>query len=224
MKFKHVWMLFALLAVTLLGVSRIQAQAAGEVAPAQHAVEANAAETHTDAPHGEAAGHEKKGLVDPEIGTLIFTILIFVALLVILRATAWNPILSGLKSREQAIREGLEAAAKARAEAEKTARELDAKISEVQRQAAQSLAQAKSDAVKVAEVIRKQAETDATALKNRTLQEIDAAKQQALAEINNHAAELGTSVARKILQREVKAEDQQRLVEQSLAELAASKN
>ncbi len=50
------------------------------------------------------------------------------------------------------------------------------------------------------------AEAEATALKERTLREIEGAKQQALTEINNHAAELGTAVGkRKILQRNVTA-------------------
>jgi F-type H+-transporting ATPase subunit b len=93
-------------------------------------------------------------------------------------------------------------------------------MEQVQREAAQQMTQAKADAVKVADGIRKQAETDSAALKDRTLREIDAAKQQALSEINTHAATLGTAVARKILQRQVNADDQERLVEESLAELA----
>ena len=52
------------------------------------------------------------------------------------------------------------------------------------------------------------AEAESAALKDRTLREIEAAKQQAVTEINNHAAELGTAVARKILQRNVTADDQ----------------
>jgi F-type H+-transporting ATPase subunit b len=160
------------------------------------------------------------GLLDPDLGTAFFTICIFVVLLIILGLTAWKPILSGLKSREQTIRESIEAAQRAKAEAERSSRELEAKMADVQRQASQALAQAKADAVKLADSIRAQAEAESAALKDRTLREIDAAKQQALTEINTHAAELGTAVARKILQRDVTVNDQQRLVEESLAELA----
>jgi F-type H+-transporting ATPase subunit b len=93
-------------------------------------------------------------------------------------------------------------------------------MADVQREASQALAQAKADAVKLADTIRAQAEAESAALKDRTLREIDAAKQQALTEINTHAADLGTAVARKILQRDVTVNDQQRLVDESLAELA----
>jgi len=151
---------------------------------------------------------------------ILTTIAIFVCLLIVLSKVAWKPILNGLQAREKAIRDSIEAAAKAKAEAEKMAGELEARMAEVQRQAAQQLQQAKADALKVADTIRQQAETEAAALKDRTLREIDGAKQQALTEINTHAAELGTAVARKILQRNVTADDQQRLVDESLAELA----
>jgi len=153
-------------------------------------------------------------------GTLISTICVFVGLVIVLRLTAWKPIMAGLKSREQAIRDSIEAAQKAKADAERSTRELQAKMSQVQQEAAQQLTQAKADAVKIADSIRAQAETESAALKDRTLREIEAAKQQALSEINTHAATLGTAVARKILQRQVNADDQQRLVDESLAELA----
>lgn len=154
------------------------------------------------------------------LGTFLFTIAVFICLLIVLRATAWKPILTGLKTREAAIRDSVEAAKRAREEAERSTRELEARMAEAQRQASLQMTQAKADAVKVAEGIRVQAEAEATQLKDRTLREIDAAKQQALTDINNHAAELGTAVARRILQRDVSANDQQRLVEESLAELA----
>lgn len=180
-----------------------------------------AAATTTAAGHA-AAGHAAADPAAEEIhlGTFVVTVVIFVVLLVILRFTAWKPIMKGLQDREHAIRASIEAAKKAKDDADRTTRELEAKMSEVQRQAAQQLAQAKADAQKVADSIRAQAETESAALKERTLREIDAAKQQAVTEINGHAAELGTAVARKILQRNVTAEDQQKLVEESLNEMA----
>ena len=153
-------------------------------------------------------------------GTFIVTILIFLALLAVLAKFAWKPILTGLKNREEAIRDSIEAAKKAQEDAKRTTAELEAKMAEVQRQAASQLAQARVDAQKAADAIKAQAEADSAALKERTIREITAAKQQALSEINTHAAELGTAVARRILQRDINPGDQQKLVDESLAELA----
>ncbi|MEI8196889.1 MAG: F0F1 ATP synthase subunit B [Phycisphaerae bacterium] len=175
-----------------------------------------------------AAGEEKAK--DPlmeetkNISSYVFTILVFLVLLVILRVTAWKPILQGLKSREESIRDSIAAAGKARDEAARTALELESRIAEAQRQGAHALVQAKADALKLADGIKAQAETESAALKERALRDIEAAKQQAIAEINGHAADLGTAIARKILQRNVTVEDQQRLVDESLAQLQTSKN
>ena len=131
-----------------------------------------------------------------------------------------DAIMTGLQNREQAIRDSIEAAKKAKEEAERTTKALEAGMVEARRQAALQLQQARTEAQNAAETIRTQAEAENAALKDRTLREIDAAKRQAVAEINAHGAELGIAVARKILQRNVTADDQQRLVDESLAELA----
>jgi F-type H+-transporting ATPase subunit b len=184
-----------------------------------------AAENHAAGEAGKAAaeGEEHEGSMESKelsLATFLVTVIIFVCLFLVLSKFAWKPIQTGLVNREKAIRDSIEAAQKAKADAEQTTRDLEAKMAEVQRQAAQQLAQAKADAQKIADTIRASAEAESAALKDRTIREIDAAKQQALGEINAHAAELGTAVARKILQRNVTADDQQRLVEQSLSELA----
>jgi F-type H+-transporting ATPase subunit b len=181
--------------------------------PARPGAPAAAAETKAEAPNPVAEELHR--------GTFVVTILIFLILFLVLSKTAWKPIMIGLQNREHAIRDSIEAAKKAKEDADRTTKELETKMADSQRQAALQLQQAKADAQKIADAMRTQAEADALALKDRTLREIDAAKQQAVAEINSHAAELGTAVARKILQRNVTADDQQRLVDESLAEMAA---
>ena len=120
------------------------------------------------------------------------------------------------------IREGVEAAAQARADAERTTRELETRLAEAQAAAALQIQQARADAQKLAEGIRGQAEAEATALKDPALRYIAAAKQQAITQINSHAADLATAVARKILQRNITVEDQDRLVSHSLSEIENS--
>jgi F-type H+-transporting ATPase subunit b len=211
-KILGLWYILAVGLVLLAAAPGSLRAARPEAAPAA------AADT---APAGGVSKGEGDLLGDElQLGTLVVTIIIFVCLFLVLRKWAWKPILMGLQNREQAIRDSIEAAQKAKAEAERTTRELEAKMAEVQRQSSAQLQQAKADAIKVADTIRAQAEAESTALKDRTIREIEAAKQQAVSEINMHAAVLGTAVARKILQRNVTADDQQRLVEESLAEMA----
>lgn len=226
-------------ALAIVALALVASRAALAIPPApEHVATAPAAEAahdaaaHVSAPADEhapaahsAGGHDEgsAALMKPDFVSMGFTIAIFVALVVVLRFTAWKPILQGLKSREESIRNSIEAAAKAKADAEKSTRELEARVAEVQRQAAQQLQQAKADAQKLADGIKAQAESESIALKDRALRDIEAAKGQALAEINAHAAELGVAVARKILQRNITAEDHSRLVEESLTQLGTTK-
>ena len=203
------YVLIAGLLVAAYSPAAFAAQEAGEKAAAVAGGAAHAAEAPADPMKEEMS-----------LGTLIVTILIFICLFLVLKFTAWKPIMLGLQNREQAIQRSIEAAERAKADAERTTRDLEAKMAEVQRQAATQLQQAKADAIKIADSIRAQAEAENAALKDRTLREIDAAKRQAVTEINSHAAVLGTAVAQKILKRHVTADDQQRLVEESLAELS----
>jgi F-type H+-transporting ATPase subunit b len=169
------------------------------------------------------AAPAKKNLIELGFGQLAVTVLVFIGLALVLRKFAWGPILRGLKSREEAIRSSVEAAAKAKADAEKATIVMEEKLAAAQAEAAKQLQAAKADALKIADSIKAQAESDAAALKDRTLRDIEAAKQQALAEINARVADVGISVARKILRREVNVNDQAQLVEESLAQIAAAK-
>ena len=67
----------------------------------------------------------------------------------------------------------------------------------------------------------RRAQAEAEDAKKRAMKDIDTARQQALAEIYQRAAELSTSIAEKILRRNINAEDQKDLVKRSLDELQA---
>ena len=53
-------------------------------------------------------------LLTPSIGLIFWTAIVFIILLVILRAYAWKPILNAVKEREKSIEDSLNAAKKSR--------------------------------------------------------------------------------------------------------------
>lgn len=55
-------------------------------------------------------------LVQPEIGLIFWTSIVFICLLVVLRKFAWKPLVKALDERERSIEEALFAAEKARTE------------------------------------------------------------------------------------------------------------
>ncbi len=169
------------------------------------------------APSGGGGG--AGGLLSIDPGMAFFTLVIFIILLTVLGKFAWRPLLQGLKQREQAIRESVQAAADAQARVDQTRKQLEEKIAEVQRQAAEQLTQAKTEAVRVADMIRRKAETEAQGIKDQAIKDIESARDQALMDIAGRTADLSVAIAGKILRREIGPIDRDRLLQESLGEL-----
>jgi F-type H+-transporting ATPase subunit b len=171
------------------------------------------------APHVIAADTaQKPGLLQPNFFSALWVVIIFVALLVILYPTAWKNVLAGLKAREQRIRTDIAEAEAARARAEATLREYHAQLATAEQKVRDMITQAAAQGEQVANTIRTRAEQEAQEIKERSMREIDSARKQAVADLYEQAATLATSVAEKIIRRNLNAEDQKELVQRSLEE------
>jgi F-type H+-transporting ATPase subunit b len=189
-----------------------------------HTVTAANADHKTAGDH-KAGGHEEhdpKLIPDPgalQIITTVTTLVIFLALLYILSKYAWGPIVSGLKAREDKIRKDIKDAEEARLRADKTLKEYQAQLATAQKQIQDLLAKASADAQTLATSIRMNAQQEAEEAKERNEREIEASKNQAIAEIYEQAANLATTLAEKILRRNLNADDQRELVRSSIEQL-----
>jgi len=150
------------------------------------------------------------------IGNAIWTLVIFVLVVVVLRKYAWGPILANLQKREEFIRDSLHQAEKDRSEAEQRLSEYTQKLDNVRQEAEGLLQQARRDA----EAARKQTLAEARQEANRMIhqarQEIESARDQAVQHLYAEAGALATGVAGRIIQRELKPEDHWDLIQQSL--------
>lgn len=151
--------------------------------------------------------------------TALTTVIVFVLLIIILGKVAWGPIIKGLESREHKIRKDIEEAERARVAAESTLRDYNAKLAQVQSEVQATLAEASKQAERLAENIKVQAQKDAEETKARAVKDIEAARDQAVREVHAQAADLATTVASKILRRNLNPQDQQDLVSESLQQL-----
>ena len=123
-----------------------------------------------------------------------------------------------MKKRSRTILQRAEHAAR---EAAATLQEYENKLAEAQSETARMIEQGKADAQKIAAGIKQQAETDINQMRRRAEADIAAAKQQALNELYAQTADLATSVAGRILQREIAAGDHEKLIEESLKALGS---
>jgi F-type H+-transporting ATPase subunit b len=167
-----------------------------------------------DVEHGESAS--------PFAGTIyqgIAALIAFVVTFVILKKIAWGPILKALNDREAKIRKDLEDAEDARNAADAKLKEIEARLNKASDEAREIVSRAAADAEKVATGIRMQSQQEAEEAKERAVKDIEAARKDAVREVYEQAAGLATSVAEKILRRNLNANDQRDLVEASLNQL-----
>ncbi|MEM9883584.1 MAG: F0F1 ATP synthase subunit B [Planctomycetota bacterium] len=164
----------------------------------------------------KAEGDPKTQLFSRDPFSYVWNLLMFLILLGVLWVFVWPKILGGLQAREQKQLGDLEAAESARSEAEASLAEYKAQLAEARKEAQAIVAEARTAAQQAANADRAKIEAEVASLKDNAQRDIAAAKEQALAEIYGQAATLSTTIAGKILGREVSADDQRQLIDESV--------
>lgn len=158
-------------------------------------------------------GQDTKSFGIPITG---WTWITFAIVFLVLRVTAWKPLVKGLDDRALRIRNDLDRAESERTRSEKLRQEFEERIAKAEEEAARIVADGKDDAEKHAREILDGARTEAEQIKARASKEIDQAKAKALEEVWKQAAELSTHIASKILERAVTADDHRRLIDETI--------
>ncbi len=160
--------------------------------------------------------------VNEGLMTAVAAVVVFTICATVLGTQVWPKISKGLAERERKIREEIEAAEAARVQAKAALDQYERALADARQQAQKEIEQAKAAALAAAAEIRARNDAELTALKAKSVQEIEAAKKAALGEIYAQAATLATVAAGKILRREIHRDDQHRLIEETLGELASN--
>lgn len=138
-------------------------------------------------------------LLLPESGTIFWTILTFVLLMLILKKFAWKPILKTLSDRENKIKIALYQAEQDQKDAEKLLAEQRELLDKARKDSIQII----NDSKKSAEVSRKelleQARTEADRLLERAKQEIELSKNAAIDEVKKYATNIAFLAAQKVV-------------------------
>ena len=147
------------------------------------------------------------------------SLVIFFLALAVLRKYAWGPLLDSLQAREDFIRESLDSAKKDRDEAEVRLREYDDKLTEARAEATAIVEEGRRDAEVLRQRIEEEARAEAEKMVQRAKREIGIAKETAVKELYTLSGTLATTIASRIVARELTAEDHERLIDDSIAEL-----
>ncbi len=166
-----------------------------------------------------AADEGQSNLFAGDIGNAVWTLVIFLLVLLILGKFAWGPLLSGLQQREEFIRRSLQEAKDDREAAEARLQEYEAKLADAGAQATEIVDKGKREAEKASASIEEKARSEADKMVERARREIDLAKQSAIKDLYATSSDLATEIAARILQRELNAQDHERLISESIKEL-----
>lgn len=158
-------------------------------------------------------------LVTPDIGLMIWTLVVFILSMVVLAKLAFPRIAEALDKRQRAIEDSIDNAERVRVEADQLIAEYRERLSEARAQADEIVARARvtgeqAQAQAVVEARRKHDE-----LLEQTRREIQVETQRAIQEIRSEVADMTVRATEKVTRKSLTEADQHRLVEEALAEL-----
>jgi F-type H+-transporting ATPase subunit b len=169
-----------------------------------------------------ASGDSGGSLVDPNPGTIFWTIVTFVFLLILLGRFAWKPLLGAIEAREKSIRDDLEQAASGRSEVESLVAEQQALLTSARRERAEAVEQGKRDAERMKAEILEEARQQREQVLKETQAQVQAGLRKAQTDLRGTAVDLAILGAEKLLSVNLDDAAQRRLVEEHLADLEGS--
>ena len=167
----------------------------------------------------EGGGGLGQKLIEPHFGTIFWTLITFILMLVVLRKYAWGPILGALDAREKSISDDLEQARNERENAEALVQEHRDLVAQARRERAEALAQGQRDAEKVGAEILEEARRQREQVLKQTEEQVESAIAQARAEMRGITADLAIKAAEKLLTKNLDDATQRELVEAYLTDL-----
>jgi F-type H+-transporting ATPase subunit b len=160
-------------------------------------------------------------LVNIVPGLMIWTLILFALTLVILKRYAFGPIQKLIDDRRERIRQSVEEADRAREEARSLLEEHRALLGQARTEAESILAEARK--IGDAQQARMRDETEEERRLEETKRQIAQATVQALGELRREVADLTLLTTEKILREKLSSADQQRLIDEALAEIDFTK-
>jgi F-type H+-transporting ATPase subunit b len=159
-----------------------------------------------------------------DLGNAIWTLVIFVIVVVLLGKFAWGPVLGLLKQREEFIRTSLSDAKRDRDEAEAKLKEYAAKLQSAQAEAMKIIEETRRDAERLREELRARAKAEADTLVANAGRQIQLETTRALQQIRNEAVDLSVAIASKLLQRNISKADNEKLIDEALRQIDTTRS
>jgi F-type H+-transporting ATPase subunit b len=170
----------------------------------------------------ESGGEEEGGgsfLVSPELGLMIWTLLLFGATLWFLSRAVFPRIQEALDKRAKLIAESIDAAERSKQESEELIQEYRARLKEAREQADDIVARARKSAEDAQNRAAQEGREKREELVAAARRDIEAETRRSLERIRKEVADLTVLATEKVTRKSLTPDDHKRLVDEALAEV-----
>ena len=166
-----------------------------------------------------AASDSGNFLVSPNVGLMIWTLLVFSISLFILARYAFPRIQEALDRRQQAIEEAIDISVRTKKEAEALLEEYRERLKAARVQAEEIVARARKAGEAHEHESIEEARKRREELMEQTRRDVEQETQRAIQQIRNEVADLTILATEKVTRKTLTSDDQRRLVDEAVAEL-----
>lgn len=171
----------------------------------------------------EAAKSGPPNLLDPNVGVMAWTLVIFVLLLVVLSKFAFKPIFAAVEAREKALEDAIEGAKRDRAAAESMLAQQKAYLETARTEAQQIIAGSRATAEKMRTDLLAQTKSQQEEMIEQARRAIEGEKAAAIAALRTEAIDLAIAGASRVIEQNLDSTGNRKIVESFLASLDGAK-
>jgi F-type H+-transporting ATPase subunit b len=158
-------------------------------------------------------------LISPNVGLMVWTLLLFGISMYVLAKVAFPRISAALDRRQKAIEDSIDAAEHTRQEADKLLDEYRDRLKQSRQQGEEIVQRARKAAEAHEHESEEKAEKRRNQLMEQARRDIEAETRRAIQEIRSEVADLTVMATEKVTRKTLDEQDQRRLVEEALGEL-----
>jgi F-type H+-transporting ATPase subunit b len=155
-------------------------------------------------------------LIEPSIGLIFWTSIVFLLLFFILAKFAWKPILNSVKEREEGIENALKSAELAKKEMESLKAGNEKILAEARAERDNLMKEARDMKDSIINEAKTKAQKESDRILASAREQITNEKNAAITDLKNQVATLSIDIAEKILKSELSSDEKQKALVNSL--------
>lgn len=177
----------------------------------------------TAAPAFASEGGSGGSLLDPNVGVMFWTLIIFVLLFTVLAKFAFKPLFAAVEAREKALENAIAGAKRDRAETEQLLAQQRAQLEQARSDAQQIIAESRATAEKMRSDMLAQTKHQQEEMIEQARRAIEGEKAAAIADLRKEAVDLAIAGASRVIEQNLDSAGNRQIVESFLASLSSTK-